>query len=128
MSEFRIVTAPQQTMFGKRTGGILARLQSDHNSEILSAAGPTVTDAKAALLNKLGRLAGNDQRTYLFCGDAKTVLVVSFAGESWQYDIIDPSRTTRSGCIMPGVTSFRDAKDRAYAHAAESYGGVINDL
>ena len=125
---YRVTTAPQKTMFGKRTGGFVAKLESDYSSNVASAAGPNATLAKSALIDYLGRIASNDQRAYLFCGDSKTVLVVSFAGESWQYDIVSADRVNRCGCIMPGVSSFREAKDRAYEHAGQSYGGVLNCL
>lgn len=125
---YRIITKPQVTMFGKRTGSIVAHLESDYSCNVANAAAPNATQAKQALINYLGRMASNDQRAYLFCGDTKTVLVVSFAGESWQYDIISADRVNRSGCIMPGVSSFREAKDRAYEHAAQSYDGVLNTL
>lgn len=125
---YQIITEPQKTMFGKRTGSIIARLESDWSSNVQSAAAPTATLAKQALLNKLGQMASNDQRAYVFCGDGKTVLVVSFAGESWQYDIVDAERTMRGGCIMPSVGSFNEAKARAAEHADQSYGGVIRVL
>jgi hypothetical protein len=126
--KYQISTQPQKTMFGKRTGSIVARLESDYSYNVASAAGPNATFAKQALINQLGMMASNTERAYLFCGDSKTVLVVSFAGESWQYDIISADRVSRSGCIMPGVSSFREAKDRAYEHAEQSYGGILNAL
>ena len=125
---YQITTAPQKTMFGKRTGAVIARLESDWSSNVASAAAPNATLAKQALINHLGRMASNDERAYLFCGDSKTILVVSFAGDAWQYDIISADRVSRCGCIMPGLTSFKEAKDRAYEHAAQSYGGVLNVL
>lgn len=127
MNTYRITTEPQKTMFGKRTGSIVARLESDWSANVQSAAAPTATLAKEALINKLGRMASNDERAYLMCGDRSTVLVVSFAGESWQYDIVGFDRQAgRSGCIMPGCESFRAAKDRAIEHADQSYGGVLS--
>ena len=122
--QYRITTRPQKTMFGKRTGSVLACIESDYSANVMSAAGPTATAAKDALVNHLGRLAANDQRAYMFCGDGTTILVVSFAGESWQYDIIGRDRS-RSGCIMPGCSSFSEAKGRATEHAAQSYGGIV---
>ena len=122
---YRITTEPQKTMFGKRTGSVLARLESDYSSNIAQAAGPTATLAKDALIGQLARLAANDQRAYLFCGNGETILVVSFIGDCWQYDIVDKAH--RAGCIMPSVTSFKDAKARAYDHAEQSYGGIVAD-
>ena len=122
---YQITTAPQKTMFGKRTGAIVARLESEYSGNIASAEGTTATIAKQALLDQLGALAANDQRAYLFCAD-QTVLVVSFVGTAWQYDIVRATQTGRSGCIMPGVRSFREAKERACDHAGQSFGGVLN--
>ena len=127
MKLYWIITERQKTMFGKRTGSVVARLESDHSAYVASAAGPTATLAKEALINQFGRMAANDQRAYLFCADS-TVLIVSFAGDCWQYDIIGAERTNRSGCIMPSVTSYNDAKARAYEHADQSYGGVVKAL
>jgi len=123
MNKYSITTEPQKTMFGKRTGSVLARLESDYSSNVASAAAPTATLAKDALLQQLGRLAANDQRAYMFCGDG-TILVVSFAGDAWQYDIIGRDRT-RSGCIMGGCRGFSEAKQSASAHADQSYGGIV---
>lgn len=125
---YRLTTIPQVTMFGKRTGSIEARLESDWSPNVASATGASATLAKAALLDLLGRMASNTERAYLFCGDSKTVLIVSFAGTAWQYDIVSADRTSRSGCIMPGVQSFREAVDRAREHAGQSYGGILNEL
>jgi hypothetical protein len=121
---YQIVTEPQKTMFGKRTGSVLARLESDWSSNIASAAAPNATLAKQALLNQLGRLASSDERAYIMCGDRQTVLMVSFAGTSWQYDIVGFDRAAgRSGCIMPGCTDFKAAK----ARAIERCGELFND-
>lgn len=127
--DYQITTTPQKTMFGKRTGSILAKLESNWSGNVASAAGPNATAAKQALINHLARIASNDQRAYLFCGDdVRTVFVVSFAHDSWQYDIISADRNHPSGCIMPGVSSFNEAKTRAHEHADQCFNGVIKIL
>lgn len=125
---YQMTVAAQKTMMGKRTGAIVARLESDYSGNVISAEGKSISEAKQALMNALGAIAGNPERAYVFCGDLKTVLVVSFAGGSWEYAIIDAERNSPCGCIMPTVTSFKEAKERAWDHASQSFGGVLNTL
>lgn len=122
--QFEITTTANKTMFGKRTGGHKAALRPVGGSMVLDADGANVTEAKSALLNKLGRMAQHTyQHTYVFCGDGQTVLVVHFAGECWGYDIVDAERSVPCGCWMPNAGPL-EAIQAAKSHAEQSYGGV----
>lgn len=127
-SVYSITTAPQKTMFGKRTGGVLARLETPTSVSVIDAGGRTATLAKSALLAQMARAVENQTVRYIFCADnARTVLVVRFSHDSWGYDIIDAERSYPSGCWMPSA-DLRAAVDAAKSHAEQSYGGVLKAI
>lgn len=123
---YAIVTAPGRTMFGKRTGSIVASLTGEYGSDVASAAGPTATNAKAALVRHLAQLCEEPRPSYLFCGDG-TVLVVFRTFSGWEYEIVSAERTAPCGCLM-NVATRDQAIAAAVSHADQSYGGVVRRL
>lgn len=121
-----IVTTPGRTMFGKRTGSMVASLTGEYGSDVASAAGPTATDAKAALVRHLAQLCEEPRPSYLFCGDG-TVLVVFRTFSGWEYEIVSAERTTPCGCLL-NVATRDQAIASAMSHAEQSYGGVVRRL
>lgn len=125
-SAYAIVTTPERSMFGKRTGAIVATLTGAYGSEVARATGSTATDAKAALVRQVAQLCEEPRPTYLFCGDG-TVLVVFRTFNGWEYEIVSAERTYPSGCLMT-VTTRAQAVAAAVSHAEQSYGGVVRQL
>lgn len=123
---YAVVTTPERTMFGKRTGAIVATLTGEYGSEVARAAGPTATDAKTALMRQLAQLCDEPRPTYLFCGDG-TVLVVFRTFTGWEYEMVSAERTYPCGCLM-NVTTRAQAVAAAASHADQSYGGVVRQL
>lgn len=123
---YAVVTTPERSMFGKRTGAIVATLTGAYGSEVARATGSTATDAKAALVRQVAQLCEEPRPTYLFCGDG-TVLVVFRTFNGWEYEIVSAARTYPSGCLMM-VTTRAQAVAAAVSHAEQSYGGVVRQL
>lgn len=113
-----ITTAPERTIFGKRTRRYKAYGFG------LEASAKTAVEAADVLQRDIQNLIDAYSHTrYIFCMDG-TVLAVRYSYQTWGYDIIGPGRNPSH---VVGMQSFNLAKVAAREHALQSYGGIRSE-